>query len=479
MSPLSTAVLTTFVLAALVAFIVPFLRGPRAKPDFSPGALKPFACLLFPFLLLFLAGQYFGSPSGHCLSYFACASALPFILRRLGISSAVAGVALTICAVFLTFWLDKDAAMPLAATIAGLCFYKAADCCLYGGDGTLDDILPPLVWLGGLYWINAASPAALLVERQGFLAGAIAVSLLMRVIQGPFLVSDPLYVKRIVLSATAGLLFLIYITKVLAAPALEIMALVFGGAHFLVYLIEAADGCGGEKRQGQLSDAVKVLVMIGIYSVLASRLYGTFGWLAIAPAAILSSGPSAGAVAGAFWLGRTVLQGYIALYNPNVTGINITHAYAGAALYAGFLFALVMSLALRDLAGRRILAAVLVFAGAALPLASNYFIHAEATSSLLVAVCVASVILSIAAPAIYRQERHGQEMLIVLPLYMVACASLGHELIDAGNTAVAGDRLKVLAALGGASVLLSLLVWWAKFRSAGKSVDVPGDQSAT
>ena len=55
----------------------------------------------------------------------------------------------------------------------------------------------------------------LLINRKDFYWASLSVSLLIRLLQGPFMFDDKLYIKRVMLSIGGGLAMLIVITKLL------------------------------------------------------------------------------------------------------------------------------------------------------------------------------------------------------------------------------------------------------------------------
>ncbi|HEY9868901.1 MAG TPA: hypothetical protein V6D08_07025 [Candidatus Obscuribacterales bacterium] len=472
MATLSTGVLGVFAAAALIAFLTPFLTekvGSRLSWQLQWLDVKRYALVLLPFVLLFGAGQYFGFEAANSLRFFALGAALPFVLARLGFPDRLLGILLLLLSVLLTATVDVGG-MPLPALMAGLVVWKLTDSLWLKHDSTLEDVLPALLWLGGIYWINNASPSEQIVPRQGLLLGALSVCLLMRAVQGPFLTDDRLYVKRIALATTGGLLLLIYITKVMVLVGMDSLAVLVGAGIFLMYLFEAIEG----NKDARLSapEAVKSLVLIGIFTVLASRLLGTFGWIILAPAVLVATRPGAAMFAGLFWIVRAMLQTYIYQFNPNVTGVNIMHPYVGAALYAGLGGVLIMSVFLREERGRSLTVAIALAGATLLPASSNYFLHAEPTCSLLASSVVAAVLMSVLGPVMYRKERAQHDALLLLPALMIAVATLTNQLIPLGNEATTGDRLKLLAYAAGALVIVSLITWWISSASRRKPVEV-------
>lgn len=460
MATLSTGALGVFGAAVLIAFLVPFMSqgvGKQLGWRMTWADLKRFALILFPFVLLFVAGQIFQFEAANMLRYFAIGAAVPFVLSRINFPPQLTGILLLLLSVLASVTTDMSG-LPAVAVMSGLVVWKLGENLLLNESSTLDDILPALFWLGGLYWINAALPEEMVASRQGLLLGAIAVCLFMRVVQGPFLKEDKLYVKRIALATTGGLLALIFITKVMVLVDLDKVAVLVGGGIFLTYLFEAIEN----KEDGRLSApaAVKSLILIGIFTMLASRLLGTFGWIILAPAALVATRPGAAVFAGLFWITRAMLQTYIVQFNSNVTGVNILHPYVSAALYAGFFAVLLLSVFLRDGKDKRLTLAVALGAATVLPTGANYFLHAEPTCSLLVSITVAGVLMSVLGPVVYKQENPQHDSLLLLPALMIGVATLTNLLIPLGNEATTSDRLTLLAYMAGALVAVSAAVWF-------------------
>ncbi|SRR5579875_12915 len=474
---MSGPVLVLFAASALAAFAIPFLRGRVfAKMSWLPGWgwAKSFAAVLLPFLLLIAAGQFAHLQAAGSLRWFALAAALPFLLSRLSMPAPLNGVILLALTVVWTRCLPEAATAPVCfAAVAGLAVWKTAEHLLLSSGPTLEDLLPPLIWLVGLNWLQSAMPATAQASREGLLLGTLAVVLVMRLLQTPFLGVDKLFVKRIVLASSGGLFVLLIIMKLLVAPDLSRLAVLAGGGVFLSYLFQSLHK--EEAADYGAVEAVTVLVLIGIFTLVATRLFGTFGLVVLAPTMLLSGRAGFAHAAALFWVARILVQSFVLSYVPNVTGINLTHAYTSAALYAGLLAAMLASLALRDLTDRRWLTAVFLAAGSLSPLAGDYFLHEEPTASFLVAAAVGAVLCAVLAPAMYRQSIPGHESVLLLAVQMVAFALLGNELISLGNQGTAADKLVVLAAGAACLFVLTGLLYFAFSRSAAEPVEVPGD----
>jgi len=474
---LSTGVLLVFLFAVLVAYLVPFIQEQMLKKLTLPldwQSWRGLASVLLPFVVLFLVGQAFKLEAGNGLAYFVFGALVPFAISRSGLPPRLVGIMLLAIGVLLTLFLpDALAGVKLYAILAGLMVWKTAENLLWSKTPSLEDLLPALVWMVGTAWIKAALPDSQVSARESFLLAALSAGLLLRLIQSPFLGGDRLYLKRICLATSGGLALLIMTTKLLLAPALAPLAGLAGAGMFLTYLFDEIQA--QSEKSTRAAEALKILILIGIFTLLAARLFGTFGWLVLAAATIISTRPGAAVYAGMFWIVRTWLQDFVVEYVPNVTGINLMHPYCSAALYAGMLLVVLLSVLVRDLTDRRWSATLLLAAGVLSPLVSTYVLHAEPTASLIVASTVAAALMVVLAPALYRAEVPGHESLILVPAQMVVFAQLTHELISAGDLATNATRMTVLAYFTAALIVLSFLLKWLFSRASGQPVEVSGN----
>src|SRR6185369_9754581 len=99
----------------------------------------------------------------------------------------------------------------------------------------------------------------------------------------------------------------------------------------------------------RLVNALKQLIVIGIFTLLASRLFGTVGVLVMAATTLVAIRGGVAQIAALFWITKTFAHAFTEQFNPNVTGINLTHPYSAAGLYAGFLIVVFASVLFRDL----------------------------------------------------------------------------------------------------------------------------------
>lgn len=461
MAHVSSSILILFGVISLFAFAFPFVKDGVLKqlnPKGIAGALLPFILVLLPFAALFGLAAVMGIPINQTLPSFAGAAVLSFLLNRIGLPAQLRGVLLLVCAYLFTMSVQVESGpqFVLAATMLGLLVAKIADHLLFDGERSLDDILPPLIWLTTVAWATPFE-AKVAEQREGLILGVTCVAMFLRVMQRPLLREDKVFIKRVVLAASGGLFVLMVITKLILAPDLQPLALLCGGGMFATYLFMNIDKEGQGNING--ATAVKLLIVTGMLTMVATRFFGMFGLLALAPCALVAPWPGITQFAGAFFCIRVLLQLFITTYNSNVTGINIEHAYVGAAEYAGFIAMACLTLLLREVKDRRVLTALFLAAGALLPLAANYYLHAEPTSSLLVASTVAAVIFAILGPAFMQGETVGYENVVLLPAVMTVVGVTFGGLIEAGNEATNMFRGQVLGYAAGILIILVLAHW--------------------
>jgi len=234
---------------------------------------------------------------------------------------------------------------------------------------------------------------------------------------------------------------------------------------------------------------VIALLLLGMATLVASRLFGTAGWVVLA-VGLLSNRRSGSyvSVAAMFLLARVLLQAFLTQFSANVTGINITHPYASAALFVGFAMMLILPNWLNALPATapavphndaeilndpKRLSLILIpfvllglgsllFAGL-----SNYFLHAEATASLLLALIVSGLGVSLLAQFYSPQAR---AMPLFATLLTLAGALVSPEILDWGNEAEKGQKLVVL---GVALALILLMAFLTQRLGSGrKSIQV-------
>jgi hypothetical protein len=460
-STLSTGILILFFVSALLAFLVPFFSDRVAgQLSFRPegGALKHFGILLAAFVILFILAQLWKIVDLSGLGYFAIGLIVPFLLARFGLPPRLVGVLLLLVSVLVTVVLPATTAgNPAISLLLGITTWKLSENLIFSVPA-LEDALPSLIWLAGSYWIGATVTEAQVPVQQGLLLSSISIAMVLRMMQSPLFHEDKFYLKRLILSASGGLALLIVMTKLLLIPDMAPLAALVGAGYFCAYLMDWSEP--KVDVPWSVGDPIKYLILIGIFTLLAQRMFGTFGLIVLSPVALVGMHMGVANIAGTFWIARAFLQGFIYQFVPNVTGINLTHAYSSAGLYAGFLLILLMSVFMRD-ATVRWVSALIVLAGATLtPAFSNYLMHDEPTGALLVASAVAAVMLGVCAPVLYRTYTAEQGSLLLLPIHMTGVAVLTSSLLSLGDESTQQTKLIVIGVTVAVVMLVSALVWY-------------------
>lgn len=480
MVAMPSGVLILFAISSFFAFLLPFIKDGFYKQLSPAGLVKALPAFLLtaaPVCALYAIGWHFQVDAAASFPYFLGALALAFVLSRVGLPGQLRGILMLAAAVPVTMNLAVDNThLPVAAAMLGLITWKFVENLYFDPQAGLDDVLPAIIWFGGVTWMRTSLETKILPTREGLLLGVISVAQLLRCAQRPLLHEDRVFLKRIMLSATGGLTVLMVITKLLTAMDLTVISALVAAGFFATYLFEMTQD--DNRYYVSPTSAVKVLVLIGLLTLIATRFFGLFGLVVLAPTALVATKNGVGQLPGLFWVTRCLLQAFIVQYNSNVTGINITHAYTSAALYAGFFAVGLLALFMHQVKDRRILAPV--FAGGTLlvPVCSNYFLHAEPTSSLLVSATVAGVLLATLLPALQKGETTGQENIMLLPTGMITAAILTNSLINLGNETNIEVKTHVIAYTI-AFVLATIAMLWAAFKYGKKKEVPPAETPAT
>jgi hypothetical protein len=240
---------------------------------------------------------------------------------------------------------------------------------------------------------------------------------------------------------------------------MQSLALLCGAGYFITYLYKDLDGEARYTLQTQ--QALRMLIFIGFLTLVAMRLYGSFGLLAIAPCAMVAPVSSAALFPGIYCASRVLLQVYLQHFNLNVTGINLTHAYAGAAEYAGFLAGIALLALMKEQIDRRVLLAFTLAASVVTPVLSNFILHSEPTCSLFVSVIVSSFLLAVVGPSLQNAyASRGVENIALVPALMISSGILTSGLLSIGNEATIAVKSSVLSCGVVFVILLSFVMWF-------------------
>lgn len=447
-------------LSSLIAivFLWRFVRDKDIQ-NLTPAKLGPggkvVAALVIPIALLFLGSGAIGVDLTATIPYFLAGAIVPYILSQVGVPPFPRSLLILGGAVAFSLLGNAETYKPLtAALIGGLFAWKIVENVLLEEWSTLEDVLPAFLWLVGMYWTQTADSSTWIPLHQKMIAAVFVVVIFLRWIQGPFLKEDKMFVKRICLALTGGLFLLVLVTKVLAAMQMTEVCAIVGAGFFLTYLLSHMDKTSCESGSLTLK-SFKQLVFIGIFTLLAERLFGTFGLIVLAASTLIATTTGVAYIAGLYWGTRAFLQCFIYDYNSNMTGINVMHPYVSAALYGGLLIALTVSMLLKSSLDRRAKALLMVSAGVVAAPATNFFLHAEPTASLLNAALAGAVIVAVFGKAMYGAEPKLHENLMLVPGSLIAFGILTGGLIELGNSVDSEHRMMASA---GVAVLVGALV---------------------
>ena len=458
------SVLIIFAIVSVLGFGLRFFKDGvykqlTIKPLLSNFGL--FALVFFPFLGLLFLAQHFGVSAGNTIPFFAGGALLSYLLSGLGLTSYLRGILLGGASVALTCMVQTDY-IALASALTGLLIAKFTENIGFDGESNLDDILPPLTWLSSIMWLSSIDSPTEFPKRAAVILGVMAVSIFMRFVQGPILFvgkpeDDKIMVKRVVLSITAGLGVLCIVVKLLNLMAYQNLAMLCGAAYFLCYLYK--DLTGEERYSLPGQKALRLLVFVGVLTMIAMRFYGTFGLLALAATGLVAPLSTAALFPALYFASRALLQVYLQHFNLNVTGINLTHPYSGAAQYAGFLLGIAMLLLLKERVERKVLLALALSACIITPILSNFVLHAEPTCSLFVATVCSCFLLAVVGPALQNTPSRGAENISIAPALMISSGIVTSGLLEIGNAATITVKTTVLS-YGVVFVMIFAAIFW-------------------
>jgi hypothetical protein len=461
-------VLILYIVASVLGFLFRFIKDGvykqlTIKPLVSNAGL--FLLVFLPFLGLLFLAQHFSVTAGSTVPYFAGAACLSYLLSGLGLPSYLRGILLAGAGVALTSFVQTDF-IGLASALTGLLAVKLTENLGFAEKPSLDDILPPFIWLTSVMWITTLDLGKDLPLKAGLILGIMAVSMLMRVLQTPFLIvgkseDDKLFLKRLLLAVTAGLGVLCVIVKLLNLVHFETLAIICAAGFFITYIYK--DLSGDESYSLAGVQGLRMLIFIGLMTLVASRLYGSYGLLALAPTAMVAPLSTAALLPGIFYCSRVLLQVYLQHFNMNVTGINLTHTYAGAAQYGGFLLGIAILLLLKEKMNKRVILSLALATCIITPVLSNFLLHSEPTCSLFAAAIVSAFILAVIGPSLQNSTSDGVENLSLTPALMISSGILTSGLLELGNEATRVVKGTVLS-YGVIFLVLFTFVFWFFFQ---------------
>lgn len=416
-------------------------------PNLLASGLKPLAIVVGSLSGLVVIASLAKLVPIESAAYLAGGAVLPYLLSQISLRPVLRSVLLLVAAVALS-QIIAPATGPAAivATLTGLLAWKLTENLTVNNDSTLEDIVPAFIYLVGALWFSVSGIPQVLINNSIVLA-AVVVGIFLRWVEHPLVGNDPYWWRRILVGLSGALFILIIINKIVIAPSLATISALAGAAYFLAYIFEKMDLGGDDQRE--LLKGFKALIFVGIFTLLASRLFGMLGLLVLAAGMTVARRNGVAQVVAVFLVSRVLLQAFITQFNPNVTGINITHAYANAALYAGFLAMFVMSASFKAQENRKLLPVLLIGVGVSLPVVCNFFMHAEPTGALLASALVGAVLLSVFAPGAYDIALPKHENLVLMAPLMMTVAYMTNELLPLGNEATSALKTSIITwALG-------------------------------
>jgi hypothetical protein len=429
------------------------LQNFRTSWKFMLGLGAVFAVLFSA--LFFAEANYANASFALVATSFFGSFLIPFVFSELNVAPFIRSIVLLLLSVALTLMVPTDhLSGVLGFAIAGLSTWKLSSSLLRPDSATLLDYLSPLVWLTSFIWWTVAHINSVSSLNLGLILGVLTVSIFMRWVQMPLLWEDPVYLKRVVLSISSGLMVLIISNKLLLAPQYAQLSAVAGGGFLVAFIL---DSLGRYKGDSGVQDVLTKLTIIGALTLLVERMYGCEGLLVLAAAAVIVAKSGLAQVAGIFWTLRVLQQSYTEQFNSNVTGININHEYVGAALYFGLTAAVVLAIALRKYKHGQLLAAAVPLTALIAAVGASYLIHAEPTASLIVGALVGSTTLAIAGVEIFGSDSSHAQNLIITPAILTSFGLVVSPLLTLGETATIHDRLMGIVAIGVLLILGSLV----------------------
>jgi hypothetical protein len=372
-----------------------------------------------------------------------------------------------------------------AAYVCGMLLLKVVqNFAAQAGDKVrLDDIAASSAYLAGMALVasQGGTPTG---KNADIITGAFAVATLLNLMQRPFMHDDKLLVKRLVLTISGGLGMLVVLTKALTLISFTNLAAVVGGGFGLMYALDAFGRMAQDPKYDDSERAgkyLKSLLLVGIFTLLSTRLFGNVGMAALAACVVVGTFSQLPACAALFFAARLFEQAFANLYVSNVTGVNLQHSYVSAAQYLGFFVIVGVLVLIKASRQGRVDAAALAVIGTLGAGLTSFFLHAEPTASYLVALAVAGIVASILLQGYFAKEKEENRCLSVmlLPVLSSAFALLSGGLVEQGLHASMQDRLNVIGGLAGLTVLLMLVQGLANKKSGGNSgpdtVAVSGD----
>ncbi|MBY0405876.1 MAG: hypothetical protein K2X66_18380 [Cyanobacteria bacterium] len=486
------SILIIFALCCFLAVLLPWLKQKDTlQMSWAPpvSLFKSFLVGMIPLVLVLIVMSWIAPPVDSTwigslfLGYGIIAGTAQF-----KISESLKTVLFTLLMVISTVWLQLSSLYLFLGTLSGLLVYGVLNALAAPGNSEAsvdynsnDDWtvgLPGLVWLVGFYYFQprqSASPIPAEAEL-GFLLGLIGLSLLYRGVKGLNLpiVQNP-WLWAVFVTLVGGVSGEIFIYQCLQNPEkLKYWPCISGGGALFAVALSSFMGAiqphsetrthvksqdNSDPSHTVLTKNILWLMGVGLATLVATRIYGTYGLLFLCATGLLCTEKcNVMNLAIFFWLSRVLLQNYNDLFDMNVSGVNLLHQYVSASVFAGVALPLVLSEFLKS-SDLKIMKVIWILLGLCLfvPLATSYFLHIEAQSSFLISFVIASLVISV-----FQQNNPWggiSQHLPVLSCIMCGVSFLGSGLIEMGDLANREEQgmallvtLVFLAAYG-------LLIW--------------------
>jgi hypothetical protein len=386
----------------------------------------------------------------------------------------------------------------------------------------LQDIASAVVYISAALFADQTSglSGVPVQKARALVECAFITTALITVFQRPFTFGDRIWVKRLTLCVTAAIFFLVLVTKIVLAPEYLNLAVIFGFSMAAFYAVDGFTDktTPTDERTGTVRAIMQVL-MLGIITLAASRLYGNIGLGCVAACTMVGlHGFGRGVVtaAMALFIAARIFEQYFALnLVSNVTGVNMQHAYVSAANYFGFFVVMALALLLKETTATN--ARVLrlfdeankqqeIKVGLDVPevekfenenetkpeskpeiiaepvsrpilhsanwsnlsvaiapwstmgvVAVNYFLHAEASAAYLISLAVAGILFGVLGQSYFVDRERRVLSLALIPALSSAAAILGGDLLATGETATINTRLTIIGVLA-ALAAISLVI---------------------
>jgi hypothetical protein len=222
------------------------------------------------------------------------------------------------CAVFALVMLGSSLCPPQLidhfafGSIMGLCLSKLIEIRRSVSPVPVQDIIPACVWLAGLMSLRAAVPGLPYPNGRELLALLICTTFLLRLFQPPFLVIDHLFVKRVALALTGGMVMFVVIVKYFQMPSLGTLSALFSLGYFFAYLAEQIDAITARDNEKHRAIMRSGLVVAASAAALifqpAAASFGIDSVLMLAAAMCLAESSFTAGALSLYWIATTVMS---------------------------------------------------------------------------------------------------------------------------------------------------------------------------